>query len=46
MGVLVTAFAAEGTVDTALGAGMRQVVDKPVDFGRLLPLIQEVVGQP
>ncbi len=45
VGILVTAFAADGTIHSANQAGIRQVVPKPVDFGLLLPLIQEVVGQ-
>jgi CheY-like chemotaxis protein len=46
VGVLVTAFAADGTWKAAVGAGFRRVLPKPVDFGRLLPLIEEVVGRP
>jgi CheY-like chemotaxis protein len=44
--VLVTAFAAEATTQAAARAGFRRVLPKPVDFGRLLPLIEEVVGSP
>ncbi len=44
VGVLVTAFAASDTIYDAIEAGMRQVLPKPVDFGRLLPIIEEVAG--
>jgi hypothetical protein len=27
-------------------AGIRKVIPKPVDLGRLLPLVQEAVGKP
>jgi CheY-like chemotaxis protein len=46
VGVLVTGFAADGASQAASGAGIRRVLSKPVDFGRLLPLIEEVVGKP
>ncbi len=46
MGVLVTAFAADATVEAASRAGIRRVLPKPVDFGRLIPLIEEVAGTP
>jgi CheY-like chemotaxis protein len=46
VGVLVTVFAAQGTFQAAIGAGIRRVLPKPVDFGVLLPLIQEVAGTP
>ena len=46
VGVLVTAFAAEATVLAAARAGIRRVLPKPVDFGRLIPLIEEVAGTP
>jgi CheY-like chemotaxis protein len=45
VGVLVTAFAGHGTTEAALGAGMRHVLPKPVDFDRLIPIIEEVVGK-
>jgi CheY-like chemotaxis protein len=44
VGVLVTAFAAEDALQAAVRAGIRHVLPKPVDFGRLLPLIEEVAG--
>ena len=46
VGVLVTAFAEERTFAEAIGEGIRQVLPKPVDFGYLIPLIEEVVGKP
>ena len=46
VGVLVTAFAADATLRAAAEAGIRQVLPKPVDFGRLIPLIEEVAGTP
>ena len=46
MGVLVTAFAAEDTIQAANRARILQVVPKPVDYGRLIPLIEEVDGTP
>jgi CheY-like chemotaxis protein len=46
VGVLVTGFAADDTVRAASRAGIRQVLPKPVDLGRLLPLIEEVAGTP
>ena len=44
VGVLVTAFAAEDTLRAAAKAGIRRVLPKPVDFGHLIPLIEEVAG--
>jgi CheY-like chemotaxis protein len=46
VGCLVTAFAAGDTVEAAARAGIRRVLPKPVDFGRLIPLIEEVAGTP
>jgi CheY-like chemotaxis protein len=46
VGVLVTAFAADATAQAAARAGIRQVLPKPVSFGRLIPLIEEVAGTP
>jgi CheY-like chemotaxis protein len=46
VGVLVTAFAADTTLQAAAQAGIRQVLAKPVDFGHLIPLIEEVAGTP
>ena len=38
--------AADATLHSAAEAGIRQVLPKPVDFGRLIPLIEEVAGPP
>jgi CheY-like chemotaxis protein len=46
VGVLVTAFAGQQTMNEASEAGVRRVLPKPVDFNQLLPLIEEVVGEP
>ena len=45
VGILVTAFAASETINDAMDAGMRQVMPKPVDFVRLVPIIKEVAGE-
>jgi DNA-binding response OmpR family regulator len=44
--LVVTAFAGRETRDQALAAGAWQVLNKPVDFTRLLSLVGEAVGQP
>lgn len=41
---LVTGWATATTIAAAVEAGVRRVLPKPVDFGVLLPLVQEVVG--
>jgi CheY-like chemotaxis protein len=46
VGILVTAADAADTVQAAARAGIRRVLPKPVDFGRLIPLIEEVAGAP
>ncbi len=46
VGVLVTAYAADATLQAASEAGIRRVLPKPVDFGRLIPFIEEVAGTP
>jgi CheY-like chemotaxis protein len=46
VGVLVSACAADATLQAANRAGIRQVLPKPVDFGHLIPLIEEVAGTP
>ncbi len=46
LGVLVTAFANETTIQAAARAGIRRVLPKPVDFGHLIPLVEEVAGTP
>jgi two-component system, NtrC family, response regulator HydG len=45
VGILVTAFAVSDTINDAIEAGIRQVIPKPVDFGHLIPIIQEVAGK-
>ncbi len=42
---LVTAWASAGTSVAAFEAGVRRVLPKPVDFGELIPLVEEVIGQ-
>jgi hypothetical protein len=37
---------AADTSQAANQAGIRRVLPKPVDFGRLIPLIEEVAGTP
>jgi CheY-like chemotaxis protein len=44
VGVPVTAFADDATAHAASRAGIRQVLSKAVEFGRLIPLIEEVGG--
>lgn len=44
--MLVTAYAGPATADEALAAGAWKVVPKPVDFGKLLGLVDEALGQP
>ena len=46
VGVLVTAFAADATPQEANRPGIRRVLPKPVDFGHLIPLSEEVAGTP
>ncbi len=46
VGVLVTAADADATFRAAVRAGIRRVPPKPVDFGHLIPLIEEVAGTP
>jgi len=46
VGIIVTAYAGTDTTERALAAGASQVLAKPVDFGRLLALVEEAVGQP
>lgn len=43
--VLVTAFASSATTDAAAEVGVRRVLPKPVDFGELIPLVEEVVAR-
>lgn len=44
--IVVTAYASGTTAEEALGAGAWRVLPKPVDFPRLLGLVDEAVGQP
>jgi CheY-like chemotaxis protein len=44
--IVVTAYAGGGTAEEALQAGAWQVLAKPVDFPRLLGLVNEALGQP
>jgi CheY-like chemotaxis protein len=46
VGILVTAFAADSTIQAAVRVGIRHVLPKPVNFGHLIPLIEEVAGTP
>jgi CheY-like chemotaxis protein len=44
--LLVTAYAGPATAEEALSAGAWKVVPKPVEFDRLLGLVDEALGQP
>lgn len=44
--IVVTAYASSETAKNALDAGAWQIVAKPVDFSRLLALVDEALGQP
>ena len=44
--IIVTAYAGGNTAEEALAAGAWQLMPKPVDLGRLLPLVEEALGQP
>lgn len=44
--LLVTAYATPDTAEEALTAGAWKVLSKPVDFRRLLGLVDEAIGQP
>ena len=46
MAIVVTAYAGGSTAEEALAAGAWQVLPKPVDFPRLLGLVDEALGQP
>ena len=46
VGVFITAFTASDTGKAALAAGVRRVLSKQINFGELMPLIEEVVGKP
>jgi two-component system response regulator HydG len=44
--IIVTAYASSDTAAAALAAGAWQVLPKPVEVAKLLPLVDEVLGQP
>ena len=44
--IIVSAYAGSSTAEEALAAGAWQVLPKPVDFPKLLGLMQEAVDQP
>lgn len=44
--IIVSAYTNNATRDEALAAGAWQVLSKPVDFGKLLGLVEHVLGQP
>lgn len=44
--LIVTAYASGDTAEEALAAGAWRVLAKPVDFPRLLKLVDEALGQP
>lgn len=44
--LIVTAYASTATADEARAAGAWQVLSKPIDFPKLLSLLDEALGQP
>src|SRR5262245_58434881 len=44
--IVVTAYASSNTATEALSAGAWQVLAKPIDFPKLLGLVNEALGQP
>ena len=44
--LIVSAYASSAVAEEALGAGAWQVLPKPVEFPRLLGLVNEALGQP
>ena len=46
VGIIVTAYAGTDTAERALAAGAWQVLAKPVNFSRLLAVVEQAVGQP
>lgn len=44
--MIVTGYASSETAQQALQAGAWKVLSKPVDFSRLLPLLEDAVNQP
>jgi len=43
-GLLVTGFASSETESEARSAGLRQVVSKPVDMPKFLPLVEQAIA--
>lgn len=46
VGMIVTAFASHATAVEALAAGAWKVIAKPVEFPKLLALVEEAIGRP
>src|SRR5262245_17226644 len=44
--IIVTAYAGGNAAEEALAAGAWQLMPKPVDLSRLLPLVEQAIGQP
>jgi CheY-like chemotaxis protein len=44
--IVVTAYASKAAAEEALAAGAWQVLAKPMDLARLLPLVEQALGQP
>jgi CheY-like chemotaxis protein len=44
--VIMTALAESDEVGEAIGAGVRRVICKPVDFGAVISRIEEIIGKP
>lgn len=44
--IVVTAYASSSTAEAALAAGAWQLLSKPVEFPRLLDLVEQAAGQP
>src|SRR6266498_2877195 len=44
--IIVSAYASSGVTDEALAAGAWQVMPKPVDFPKLLGMVEEALSQP
>src|SRR6266436_2049747 len=44
--IIVSAYASSATAEEALTAGAWQIVAKPIDFPKLLGLVEQAVGQP
>lgn len=44
--IIVTAYASSETADSAKDAGALEIVPKPIDFPRLMKLVDEVLDQP